>query len=119
MPLPDADRPARSESIAKIINYAPHRIEIDADLKQGGLLILTDTFYPGWKAYVDGAEAEIIRTFYAFRGVFLERGRHRVAFRYELPYFIPFLIFSTAGYAALSGAIIISLLKNNNSGVSQ
>ena len=44
--------------------------------------MLTETFYPGWRATVDDAPARILRADHAFRGVRLDPGRHVVRFRY-------------------------------------
>lgn len=59
---------------------------VRATLSQPGFLILSENFYPAWKAYVDGQEREIYRADYTFRAVFLEKGDHRVRFVYDSPY---------------------------------
>ncbi len=75
-PAPDADEEAR------IVLYEPERVEIVAAVAAPALLVLTDTFYPGWRATVDGVPVAILRADHAFRGIRLEPGRHRVVFRY-------------------------------------
>jgi uncharacterized membrane protein YfhO len=45
--------------------------------------LLTDTFYPGWRASVDGRSAEILRADLTFRAVHIEPGTHRVEFHYR------------------------------------
>ena len=47
------------------------------------LLYVSDTFYPGWKAYVDGKEVAIVRANYMFRAVPLPPGGHTVRFVYD------------------------------------
>jgi uncharacterized membrane protein YfhO len=44
--------------------------------------VVTDTFYPGWRALVNDVPAPILRADHAFRGVWLDAGRHRVVFFY-------------------------------------
>jgi uncharacterized membrane protein YfhO len=66
-----------------IISYEPERVIIEADLASEGYLILTDTYYPGWRAYVDGKESSIIRANLLFRAIRLSAGQHRVEFSYE------------------------------------
>ncbi len=48
-----------------------------------GLLVLGDTYYPGWKAYVDGKKTPIYPTDVALRSVYLEPGEHEVKFVYS------------------------------------
>jgi len=66
-----------------ITEYSPNRVVIQADLRTTGLLVLADSFYPGWKAFVDGLERKIYRTNYVMRGVLVSGGRHVVEFRYD------------------------------------
>jgi hypothetical protein len=75
--------PKNFRSHAQIIDYQNQTVTIHASLSSPGLLILTDAFYPGWHAYVDGKEEQILRANLFFRGVYLREGAHRVEFRYE------------------------------------
>jgi hypothetical protein len=72
-----------STSTAVIDHYGPHRVVITAASDHPGYLVLTDTWFPGWTAHVDGRESPVERADYAFRGVRLEPGRHEVVFRYN------------------------------------
>lgn len=68
----------------KIIQYAPHSVTVDVSTERPGLLVLTDTFYPGWRAYVDGKRQEICRVNGLVRGVTISTaGRHQVKFVYR------------------------------------
>ncbi len=58
-------------------------IVLRANASQPGFLILADTFYPGWKAEVDGREEEIRPANGAFRAIPLPAGRHEVRFSYD------------------------------------
>jgi uncharacterized membrane protein YfhO len=58
-------------------------IELDARLDAPGLVVLADTFYPGWQATVDGVGTTIYPTNYLFRGVPVPAGAHRVRFEYR------------------------------------
>ncbi|HEX5418083.1 MAG TPA: YfhO family protein, partial [Chloroflexota bacterium] len=68
---------------AEIIGYASSNVTIAVDASAPSLLVLTDTYYPGWKATVDGREAPIFATDLAFRGVRVPAGHHLVAFSYD------------------------------------
>lgn len=82
--IPQA-RTARPPSgdTARLAQYGAQRIVIDANLSHRGLLVLTDDFYPGWEATVDGHPTTVRRVDYLLRGVSLGPGRHTVEFRYR------------------------------------
>jgi len=66
-----------------ITSYAPERVVLDADCAQKCLVVLTDLFYPGWRAYVGEREQPVHRVNTLYRGVVLEPGRHEVVYRFE------------------------------------
>ncbi|MGB1252158.1 MAG: YfhO family protein [Candidatus Promineifilaceae bacterium] len=61
-----------------VIQYDNNRVVFDVMTEARGYLLLTDMFYPNWRATVDGNSAEILRANYAFRAILLEAGQHRV-----------------------------------------
>ncbi|MFA4967308.1 MAG: YfhO family protein [Candidatus Margulisiibacteriota bacterium] len=68
---------------AKISEYGINRVLIETDLAKPGFLFLSDSYYPGWKAYVDGKETRIYRANFMFRAVPLNRGSHKIEFVYD------------------------------------
>jgi hypothetical protein len=74
--------PDQRVSPATVVEYTPHRVVIEAQADAPGLLVLSDTWYPGWRATVDDAETDVLRVNYVLRGVRLEPGAHRVVFRF-------------------------------------
>lgn len=74
---------SQSVSPATILMYEPHHIRIWTKLPSPGFLILSDTYYPGWKVYVDGKEDKILPADYLLRGVFLKEGEHEINFVYR------------------------------------
>lgn len=67
----------------QIVKYEPSRVEIIARSKNGGNMILTDSFDPGWKAKVDGRPVKIELEEPFFRRVIIPAGESRVVFSYE------------------------------------
>ena len=70
-----------NEERAEISNYTANEITINVQAKHSRLLVLTDLYYPAWRAYVDEIEAKIIPANYFFRGVVVPIGNHTVTFR--------------------------------------
>ena len=68
---------------ARITRYTNQNVVIQTALNGSGILVLADSYYPGWRVYVDGKEQEIRRANLFFRGVPLSAGKHVVEFRYE------------------------------------
>lgn len=69
---------------ARIVADTGEKIEIRVEgVESSSHLVLTDTYYPGWHAYVDGEERPVYRANYFFRAVELEPADRTVVFRYR------------------------------------
>jgi len=80
-PRPD---PEGRSPVVSMELYQPLEIRFHVRMHAArGFLLLIDTYFPGWKAYVDDKPAPILLADYAFRAVPLDEGDHRVVFRYE------------------------------------
>ena len=66
-----------------------------------GVLVVSDMWFPFWKVKVDGNDAPLLRTDFAFRGVLLKAGRHVVEFHYHSPWIRTGLLVSLASLAGL------------------
>jgi len=58
-------------------------VTVRVETNQPGWLVLNDTYYPGWRAAVDGQPAEILRANALARAVAVPAGEHRVEFVYD------------------------------------
>ena len=77
-------RPSQSfEAQANIEQYKNNLVIVRTRANQDSVLVLADSFYPGWKAFVDGNETKILKANHFFRAVVLPKGARRVEFRYE------------------------------------
>lgn len=94
-----------------VTSYEPNMIKLEIETDQNGLLFLSDTHYPGWKAYIDGKETKLLRANYAFRAIPVAAGKHTVKFSYQ-----PGSFKWGAGISMLSLALVlpISLLLKRN-----
>ena len=73
---------------ASFTAYAPNRVEIRYSADRDCFLYVSDTFYPGWRAYVDGRRTPVYRADLAFRAIRVPKGSHEVIFRYvPLPFY--------------------------------
>ena len=80
-------------STARVAEYEANRLLIETSAAQASVLVVSELFYPGWEATVDGVPSRIHSTNYLLRGVYVPAGAHRVEMRYGAP-------------AARNGAII-------------
>ena len=82
---------------ATILSRQPEHVVIDVNaLTDGAVLVLTDAYYTGWQATLDGEPVEILPANHAVRGVMVPKGRHRVEFKYRTPGLIPAAIASAS-----------------------
>jgi uncharacterized membrane protein YgdD (TMEM256/DUF423 family) len=65
-------------SSAQVTAFGPNEIRIEVDAVDNGLLVLSEIYYPGWRASVDGAPAPLIRADGILRGVPVPEGQHTV-----------------------------------------
>jgi hypothetical protein len=83
---------------AAITAYGPNKVTITTD-GDGGVLVLSDQYYPGWRATIDGQRVEIVRADTVFRAVCIPPGAHTVKFEYRPMSFYAGVIVSAAGWA--------------------
>ncbi|MDO8573675.1 MAG: YfhO family protein [Candidatus Daviesbacteria bacterium] len=83
-------------------------IKIKTTSNADSYLVVLDSFYPGWKATIDGKDTTIHKTNYNFRGILLPKGSHIVEFKY----FPESLKYGTI-ISGVSLIIIILLLFSN------
>ena len=67
----------------EIIRRAPSSLVLDVVTPSDGLLVLSEVYYPGWRATVDGQPTSIARVNYVLRGVSVPAGQHRVEIFYR------------------------------------
>ncbi len=92
---------------AEIISYRPQEVIVKTESDEPKLLFLSDNYYPGWKAKVDGNEVEILRADYTFRAVPLVPGVHTVRFYFDSDSFRLGAIISLASLIFMGGFLYI------------
>jgi hypothetical protein len=81
---PDLDLPQDpSADRATVTDYGADRISLRTATGARGLLVLSEAYYPAWKAYVDGEPVPIYAADHVLRAVPVPAGEHTVELRYE------------------------------------
>ena len=83
--LPVSTSPAEGD--IKTLVYEPNSLELEVHASRQGFLFLSETWYPGWEAAIDGQPTPIYRTDLAFRGVVVPAGVHRLRMQFRPPIF--------------------------------
>ncbi len=87
-------------------------VELDVSSECGGVLVLSDMYYPGWTATVNGEDSKVYATDVALRGVAVPAGESRVVFRYEPSSFRLGLVAFAAGVIALLVLLVTGVLAS-------
>lgn len=65
------------------ITYGLNRSSFDVSTEKPGILFVSDAWFPGWKAFVDGRETDLLRANHNFRAVVVSQGEHTIQFIYD------------------------------------
>ncbi|OGQ63542.1 MAG: hypothetical protein A3I81_05945 [Deltaproteobacteria bacterium RIFCSPLOWO2_02_FULL_55_12] len=84
-----------------ITAYSQSRVTLETACERPGFLVMSDSYYPGWKAYIDGNETKIYRANYVMRSVSVPVGAHKVEFKYEPEVFRAGAVISAVTLVAL------------------
>jgi len=93
---------------ARVTRYEPRRIDLLTRNERAGFLILSEVYYRGWDAWVDGVKTPVERVNYTLRGVALPAGEHRVEFVFRAPSFRAGAIYSGLGALILTAGAILT-----------
>jgi hypothetical protein len=75
---PQIEEPVNAE--VKVTSYEPQRIELETRNERPGFLVLSEIYYRGWEAWIDGRRAPVERANYVLRGLAVPAGEHRIEF---------------------------------------
>jgi uncharacterized membrane protein YfhO len=86
-------------------------MDIDVTASTDTFLVVSDVYYPGWKAYVDGMETRIYQTDLLLRGIPLSPGSHRVRFAYRPMALYLGAALTACGLALFATVVVLSLRR--------
>lgn len=93
---------------ARIVSYTAERVEMAVNAPAAGYLLLTDAYYPGWTAAVNGTPTEIMRANLIFRAVRVPAGESRVVFAYQPEWWPGALLAGAAAWALWGLALLVT-----------
>lgn len=82
----DPHVPLKNPSVfqpVEISHYEPNKIVLKTTRTDPGFLVLSEIWYPGWKAYDNGKEVPVLKANSIFRSVYLSRGKHEISFIFK------------------------------------
>ena len=105
--VPELEKCLAPERVA-LRAHSSGRVVIEATLECRGMVIDSNTFFPGWEATVDGQPAPLYEAYGFLRGVVVEAGAHRIEVRYRPKSVYLGAAFTTLG---LLGAAALAVAK--------
>lgn len=107
-----------STALVNVIEHKPNYIKYQSNNANDGFLVFSEIYYSkGWKATIDGEEANFMRVNYALRGMEVPKGKHIIEFRFEPQVVKKGSAISLASSILLGILILVVLffgLKKNN-----
>jgi hypothetical protein len=105
----EGTKKSHGEPIIK--SYRNDSIELLVTMDGPGILVASESYYPGWRVYVDGVERRLLRANLILRAVALETGVHEVRFVYSPQSFKTGAAISTLTIAGLLAAGLLTWLR--------
>jgi hypothetical protein len=94
--------------------YRPNRIELTVRTRSAGLLVMSESYYPGWRAAVNGARTPIHKADGVFRSVLVPAGESRVVFTYAP---VSVILGGAVTVFALLASVVACVMGCNKAGV--
>ncbi len=115
LPQAASAAPAAGAS-ATLTHYGAEKVLIDAKATAPSLVVLTDSYYPGWTATVDGHPASLQRVDYLLRGVRIGPGRHTIVMQYKPTSWTIGWIISLLSLLTILGAVATAIRQRRRAG---
>ncbi len=93
---------------------SPTTITVDVEVDRGCILGISESWYPGWYAVVDGYQTPSQRVNHSFQGVVLSPGKHTVVFKYQKP--IYFLLSAAVSIVTIGASMLMIFFHLPKSG---
>ena len=87
------------EATARAIAFSKEKITFETQSTKSAMVVIAQTYYPLWTAYVDGRYVKLMRANYAFQALEVPAGRHRITLKYRDQGFLCGALLSIIGLA--------------------
>jgi hypothetical protein len=97
-----------SNGKVKLVGYEANQLRYEVESKDGGVVVFSDIYYPGWTATVSGQDTPVARANYILRAINVPAGKHEVVMTFD-----PQTVHTTEAiaYTALILLALITLAK--------
>ncbi|MGD9647101.1 MAG: hypothetical protein AB7U73_15430 [Pirellulales bacterium] len=114
------DLPSACQGEASIFAESPNELTLRFAMRTAGCLVLADTWYPGWRAYLGDREVPMLRVNHALRGVVLPAGVGQLQMRFEPASFylgLQLALFAVVALVLWAGGIALANLRRKSTPV--
>lgn len=103
-----------SDNTVVIKEYKTNEVTVQVINKQAGWLVLSDTYYPGWKVYINGKQGKIYPANYLMRGVYLDPGKNTIRFIYFSDWMRRGILISFVALIVTISLFVVSLIRSKS-----
>jgi uncharacterized membrane protein YfhO len=90
----------------EVVEENPSRVVIRAKMERPGVVVLGETYYPGWELTIDGKPAPILRINRMMRGAAVQSGEHELVYTYRPKSFLAGCVGSALGLLAAAVLLV-------------
>jgi hypothetical protein len=113
--IPVGDPDTSSPGTARITDYGAQQVDVDADVTRASELVLSDTYYPGWRVTVNGRPARINEVDFLLRGVAVSAGNDHIVFTYDPSSFRTGVVVTLSATGLVLVAVFVELRRRRRS----
>jgi hypothetical protein len=107
-----SDTTLGSGAKADIQSYTNNTIGLKVFTPKKGILVLSEIYFPGWNAYVDGQATHIYRADWSLRALVVDQGEHKIELRYEPTSFFHGAAISLSTLGLCIAGLVILYVRN-------
>ena len=81
-----AEKPLLGQGKIILRQYSPDKLDLDVEIADDALMVVTNGYSPYWSAEIDGQPADIFPVYHTFWGIHLPKSAKKITFKYEVPW---------------------------------